>query len=117
MSGDCCHSNQQYSLCATEILCSNGKTEYNIKRFFFLSCVSKTQNEDNKALFLKQIRSTDKLKHPNSLIMSVKCEVNFNLAEDGCMSISKGTVEVLGCEQAWRQAVHTEAFGVQKWVR
>lgn len=43
--------------------------------------------------------------------------LDCNLAEAGCGSISKGTAEVLGGEQARGQAVHTEAFGVQKWIR
>lgn len=46
-----------------------------------------------------------------------QCEVRFNLAEDGCVSVSEGVAEVLGREQAQWQAVHTEAFRVQQWVR
>lgn len=42
---------------------------------------------------------------------------SFNLAEDGHVSVSEGIAEVLGRQQAQRQAVHTEAFRVQQWVR
>lgn len=32
------------------------------------------------------------------------------------MGVSQGTAEVLGCQQALRQAVHAQAFGVQQWI-
>lgn len=60
-------------------------------------------------------------KHPSEILnvthscVSVRV-VNFNLAEDWCVSVSQGIAEVLGCQQAWGQAVHTEAFRVQQRV-
>lgn len=42
--------------------------------------------------------------------------VNFYLAEDWSVSVNQDIAEVLGCQQAWGQAVHTQAFRVQQWV-
>lgn len=42
--------------------------------------------------------------------------VASDLAEDWRMGVSQGIAEVLGCQQAGGQTVHTETLGVQQWI-
>ncbi len=50
------------------------------------------------------------------LVRQVSVCVEFDLAEDWCVGVSQGVAEVLGCQQARGQAVHTQAFRMQQWV-